>query len=182
MDLEASYKKIIESIGEDSEREGLIKTPYRAAKAFDFLTSGYNEDLDELFNGAIFNENSKNIVIVKNIEFYSLCEHHLLPFWGTCHIGYIPNGKIVGLSKVARLVNHFSRRLQVQERLTDQIAKTLEEYLDAQGVSVIIQAKHLCMMMRGIEKQQSETITRSTHGCFNESEKMNDEFLKLVGI
>jgi len=182
VDLEASYKKIIESIGEDSTRDGLIKTPYRAAKAFNFLTSGYNENLDELFNGAIFNENSKNIVIVKNIEFYSLCEHHLLPFWGTCHIGYIPNGKIVGLSKVARLVNHFARRLQVQERLTDQIAKTLEEYLDAQGVSVIIQAKHLCMMMRGIEKQQSETITRATHGCFNESEKMNDEFLKLVGI
>lgn len=180
--MEHLYKEIIEGIGEDSTREGLLKTPARAAKAMSFLTSGYNEDLDELFNGAIFNEDSHDLVIVKNIEFYSLCEHHLLPFWGTCHVGYIPNGKIVGLSKVARLVNHYARRLQVQERLTQQVANTLTDYLGAQGVSVIIQAKHLCMMMRGVEKQSSDTLTKSMTGCFLDLDRRNDEFMKLVGM
>ncbi|AFI27214.1 GTP cyclohydrolase I FolE [Bacillus subtilis] len=180
--MEHLFKGLIEGIGEDFTREGLIKTPARATKALYFLTSGYKENLDEIFNGAIFNENSNDMVIIKNIEFYSLCEHHMLPFWGTCHVGYIPNGKIVGLSKVARLVNHFSRRLQVQERLTKQIAVTLKEYLDAEGVAVIIQAKHLCMMMRGIEKQQSETLTKSMVGCFLESDRKNNEFMRLLGL
>ncbi|WP_410985054.1 GTP cyclohydrolase I FolE [Bacillus cereus] len=172
------YYSIIKNIGEDPNREGLLKTPERAAKAIKFLTSGYEQDIDKMFNGAIFEENinNNNMVIVKDIEFFSLCEHHMLPFWGVCHVGYIPNGKIVGLSKIARLVNLYARRLQVQERLTEQIAHTLQEYLEPHGVAVIIEAKHLCMMMRGVEKQQSKTVTDSMVGVFQETDVSNKFF------
>ncbi|MGE7890634.1 GTP cyclohydrolase I FolE [Bacillus cereus] len=175
------YYSIIKNVGENPNREGLLKTPERAAKAIKFLTSGYEQDIDKMFNGAIFEENinNNNMVVVKDIEFYSLCEHHMLPFWGVCHVGYIPNGKIVGLSKIARLVNLYARRLQVQERLTEQIAHTLQEYLEPHGVAVIIEAKHLCMMMRGVEKQQSKTVTDSMVGVFQETDVSN-KFFKLT--
>ena len=175
------YLEIIKQIGEDPTREGLVDTPDRAAKAMRFLTKGYHEDLSTVINDAIFTVEDNHMVIVKDIELYSLCEHHMLPFLGKCHIGYIPNGKVLGVSKLARLVDHFSRRLQIQERLTDQIANTLQETVGAEGVGVVIEAKHLCMMMRGVEKQNSNMNTSAMIGCFRNDASTRNEFLKLIG-
>lgn len=175
------YLEIIKQIGEDPTREGLVDTPDRASKAMRFLTKGYHEDLSSVINDAIFTVEDNHMVIVKDIELYSLCEHHMLPFLGKCHIGYIPNGKVLGVSKLARLVDHFSRRLQIQERLTDQIANTLQETVGAEGVGVVIEAKHLCMMMRGVEKQNSNMITSAMIGCFRNDASTRNEFLKLIG-
>ena len=150
--LEDLFTKILENLGEDPSRQGLVKTPLRAAKAMEFLTSGYHQNIDAILNGAIFDENYDEMVIVKEIEFYSLCEHHILPFWGKCHVGYLPRNRIIGLSKIPRIVDMFARRLQVQERLTREVAEALETALDPRGVAVVIEAQHLCMMARGVEK------------------------------
>ncbi|RME82154.1 MAG: GTP cyclohydrolase I FolE [Planctomycetota bacterium] len=178
--MEECFKKILEEIGEDIHREGLIKTPRRAAEALKFLTKGYQENLEEIINGALFQADTDEIIIVKNIELYSLCEHHLLPFVGKCHVGYLPQGKIIGLSKVARIVDFYARRLQVQERLTHQIATTLMETVDAKGVGVVIEAKHLCMMMRGVEKQNSIMTTSAMLGSFRKYSSTRSEFLSLI--
>lgn len=153
--LENNVRSILKEVGEDPEREGLIKTPHRVAKAYKFMTKGYDEDIDTLLNGAIFNEHYDEMVIVKDIDFYSLCEHHMLPFFGKCHVAYIPNGKIVGLSKLPRIVEMYSRRLQVQERMTREIGDMINQILEPKGVAVVSEARHLCMMMRGVEKQNS---------------------------
>jgi GTP cyclohydrolase IA len=179
--MEQHFKKIIEAIGEDLDRPGLVDTPKRAAKAIGFLTRGYQQSVEEVVNGALFPSDASEMVIVKDIELYSLCEHHLLPFIGKAHVGYIPNGKVLGLSKVARIVDLFARRLQIQESLTDQIAKTIQEVTGAKGVGVIIEAKHLCMMMRGVEKQNSLMQTSSMLGLFRSSQTTRSEFLQLVG-
>ena len=168
--LEASYKKIIESIGEDTNRDGLLKTPLRAAKAIDFLTSGYNQNLIDVVNDAIYESSNKDLVLVKNINFFSICEHHLLPFYGTCNIAYIPNGKVLGLSKFGRIVDMFSRRLQIQEQLTEQIANAIIKTNVTVDVAVHIKAKHLCMMMRGVQKSAAEMETLSTKGQLQSSE------------
>ncbi len=178
--LEANTKNLLELLGEDPSREGLINTPKRVAKAWDFLTKGYSEDLDELINNAIFEGESKDMVIVKNIEFYSLCEHHMIPFYGKAHIGYIPNGKIIGLSKLARITDLFSQRLQVQERLTNQIALCLQEVLNPRGVAVVLEGKHFCMLSRGVQKQNSIATSSSMLGIFREKESTRNEFLKLI--
>ncbi len=178
-DAQKHIKSIIEFIGENPDREGLLKTPERSVNAFKFLTQGYSQDIHKIVKGALFTESYDEMVVVKNIEFYSLCEHHLLPFYGHCHVGYIPSGKVIGLSKIPRIVNVFSRRLQLQERLTAQIGKALEEILEPKGVAVVIEAHHLCMMMRGVEKQNSLTTTSSMIGCYREIETRN-EFLSLV--
>ena len=174
------FRKIIESIGENPNREGLLKTPHRAAKAFDFLTQGYKKDINEIVNGAIFTSDSEEMVVVKDIEMYSMCEHHLLPFLGKAHIAYIPNGRIMGLSKFARIVDMYARRLQVQENLTNQIAKTIMEVTGAWGVGVVIEAKHMCMMMRGVEKQNSSMKTSCLLGTFRNDQATRKEFLSLV--
>lgn len=179
--MEQHFKKIIEAIGEDLDRPGLVDTPKRAAKAIGFLTRGYQQSVEEVVNGALFPSDASEMVIVKDIELYSLCEHHLLPFIGKAHVGYIPNGKVLGLSKVARIVDLFARRLQIQESLTDQIAKTIQEVTGAKGVGVIIEAKHLCMMMRGVEKQNSLMQTSSMLGLFRSSQTTRSEFVQLVG-
>lgn len=166
--LDALYRELLIGIGEDPEREGLLKTPYRAAAAMKFLTQGYQQDLGEILNGAIFEEDNNNMVMLRNIEFYSFCEHHLLPFFGKCHIAYIPSGKIVGVSKMARIVDMFARRLQVQERMTNQIADAIEEALQPQGVGVVAEGVHLCMIMRGVEKQHSVMTTSAMRGVFLE--------------
>ena len=173
-------KILLTEIGEDTEREGLLSTPTRVAKAYEFLTRGYQEDIDEVLNGAIFNEKYDEMVLVKNIDFYSLCEHHLLPFYGKVHVAYIPNGKIVGLSKIPRIVEVFSRRLQVQERMTQQIADTIEKYLQPNGIAVVAKAFHMCMMMRGVEKQNSSATTSAVHGVFKEDARTRMEFLDLI--
>ncbi len=173
-------KELLIQIGEDPEREGLMRTPLRVAKAYEFLTKGYRENLDEIMNKAIFSEKYDEMVIVKDIDFYSLCEHHMLPFFGKAHVAYIPNGKIIGLSKLPRLVDYFARRLQVQERLTQQIAETLNEYLHPDGVGVVIEAMHMCMMMRGVEKQNSIATTSAMIGSFKEDERTRAEFLTLI--
>ena len=178
--LEANTKNLLELLGEDPSREGLINTPKRVAKAWDFLTKGYSEDLDELINNAIFEGESKDMVIVKNIEFYSLCEHHMIPFYGKAHIGYIPDGKIIGLSKLARITDLFSQRLQVQERLTNQIAQCLQEVLNPRGVAVVLEGKHFCMLSRGVQKQNSIATSSSMLGIFREKESTRNEFLKLI--
>lgn len=178
-ELGSHYKKIIELLGEDSEREGLQKTPERIAKAMQFLTQGYNMDAVEIINSAKFNESYSEMVIVKDIELYSLCEHHLLPFIGKAHIAYIPNGTITGLSKLARVVDCFARRLQVQERLTHQILDAIQEALQPIGVAVVIEAKHMCMMMRGVQKQNSLTTTSAFSGQF-EKQETRSEFLRLI--
>ena len=178
--LEANTKNLLELLGEDPSREGLINTPKRVAKAWDFLTKGYSENLDELINNAIFEGESKDMVIVKNIEFYSLCEHHMIPFYGKAHIGYIPNGKIIGLSKLARITDLFSQRLQVQERLTNQIALCLQEVLNPRGVAVVLEGKHFCMLSRGVQKQNSIATSSSMLGIFREKESTRNEFLKLI--
>jgi len=172
-------KVILTEIGEDTEREGLIRTPERVAKAYKFLTKGYQQNVDDVINGAIFEEKYDEMVIVKDIDFYSMCEHHMLPFYGKIHVAYIPNGKIVGLSKIPRLVEMYARRLQVQERLTQQIADVLQEKLQPKGVAVVAEGYHMCMMMRGIEKQNSITTTSAVHGAFR-AEKTRLEFLSLI--
>src|SRR5580704_15338564 len=173
-------RKVIALLGEDPEREGLRKTPERFEKAMKFLTSGYHQNIDHVFNGATFSVTYDEMVVVKDIEFFSLCEHHLLPFFGKAHVAYLPNKKVLGLSKIARLVNMYARRLQIQERLTSQIAQALEEKLSPQGVAVIIEARHLCMVMRGVEKQNSKALTSAMLGAFRESKQTRDEFLSLV--
>lgn len=178
--IEKSVIAILEEIGENINREGLKKTPERVAKAYEFLTQGYSKDVKEVLNGAVFNEKYDEMVIVKDIDFYSLCEHHLLPFFGKVHVAYIPNGKIVGLSKIPRIVDVFARRLQVQERMTQEIADTLEEHLSPLGVSVVVEAYHMCMMMRGVEKQNSITSTSAMHGIFTEDARTRMEFLDLI--
>ena len=178
--MENTYKTLIEKIGEDPAREGLRSTPARAAKAMGFLTSGYEKTAEEVLGDALFSSQSDEMVVVKNIELYSLCEHHILPFFGTCHIGYIPNGKVIGLSKMARIVEVFARRLQIQEHLTMQIAESVQELSMARGVGVVIQAKHLCMMMRGVEKQNSEMTTSCMLGVFRSEPQTRSEFLTLI--
>ena len=178
--MEKNFAEIITSLGEDLSREGLVNTPKRAAKAMQFLTNGYRQNLDEIINNAIFKSDMDELVIVKNIELYSLCEHHLLPFIGKCHVAYLPNGKILGLSKIARIVDLFSRRLQVQERLTREIAECLQEVTNAAGVGVIMEAQHLCMMMRGVEKQNSVMTTSVMLGKLRENTSTRMEFLNLV--
>jgi len=173
-------RKMIVKLGEDPDREGLRKTPERFEKALRFLTSGYQENVDQLLNGATFSVAYDEMVIVKDIEFFSMCEHHLLPFFGKVHIAYLPNKKVIGLSKVARLVNMFARRMQIQERLTSQIAQALEEKIDPQGVGVIVEARHLCMQMRGVEKQHSKAVTSAMLGAFRHNKQTRDEFLALV--
>ena len=173
-------KDLLKELGENPRREGLVKTPARVAKMYEFLTKGYHEDVRQVLSDAVFAERYNEMVIVKDIDFYSLCEHHLVPFYGKCHIAYIPNGKIVGLSKLPRVVEVFARRLQVQERLTQQIADTLFKYLKPQGVGVVIEARHLCMMMRGVEKQNSVATTSAMLGTFRHDVKTRTEFLTLL--
>jgi len=173
-------KTLLTEIGEDPKREGLLRTPLRVAKAYEFLTRGYHQDVGEVMNKAIFNERYDEMVLVKNIDFYSMCEHHLLPFYGKVHIAYIPNGKIVGLSKIPRIVEVFSRRLQVQERMTQQIADTIQKYLQPNGVAVVAEAFHMCMMMRGVEKQNSSATTSAVHGVFKDDARTRTEFLDLI--
>ena len=173
-------RELLIEIGEDPAREGLLDTPKRVAKAFEFLTSGYRTDTKQLINGACFTQETSSMVIVKDIELYSLCEHHMLPFFGRCHIGYIPSGRVFGVSKLARLVDMYARRLQLQERLTEQISKVVMESVNATGVGVMIEARHLCMMMRGVEKQNSRTITSALRGVFRDDGKTRDEFLRLA--
>src|ERR1043166_7714612 len=174
-------REILIALGEDPDREGLLKTPQRVADALAFLTSGTRTELEKIINGAIFTQKTNSMVIVKNIEVYSLCEHHMLPFFGRCHIGYIPNGKVFGVSKLARLVDVYARRLQLQERLTEQVSNVIMESINAKGVGVMIEARHLCMMMRGVEKQNSTMLTSSVLGVFREHLATREEFLSLVG-
>jgi len=178
--VEDQYKRILEAIGEDPKRQGITATPQRAAEAMRYLTRGYTENLDEVINGAIFTEAAHDMIIVKDIEIYSLCEHHLLPFFGRCHIGYIPQGRVFGVSKLARIVDVFACRLQLQERLTHQIASVIMERIAPVGVGVVIEAQHLCMMMRGVEKQNSKMITSAMLGSFRNSEATRIEFLQLI--
>jgi GTP cyclohydrolase IA len=173
-------RRMLELLGEDPAREGLRRTPERFEKALRFLTSGYRQDPETILNGAMFSVCYDEMVVVKDIEVYSLCEHHLLPFFGKCHVAYIPSKKVVGLSKIARLVNMYARRLQIQERLTNQIARAIEQKLSPEGVGVIVEARHLCMVMRGVEKQQSSAVTSAMLGAFRENKQTRDEFLALV--
>jgi len=178
--MDDAYRKIIDAIGEDPERPGLKDTPARAAKAMRFLTHGYSLNIDDVINGALFPSNSDEMVIVKNIELYSMCEHHLLPFIGKCHVAYLPKGKVIGLSKVARIVDMFARRLQIQENLTNQIAEAILTQTEGTGAGVIIEAQHMCMMMRGVEKQNSVMTTSCMLGAFRNSQSTRNEFLSLV--
>jgi GTP cyclohydrolase I len=178
--MQEHFKKIIEAIGEDPTRDGLINTPKRAAKAMAFLTQGYQQKVDDIINGALFPSDNSEMVVVKNIELYSLCEHHLLPFIGKCHVAYVPNGKILGLSKFARIIDMHARRLQVQENLTSEIANTLQAITGAKGIGVIIEAQHLCMMMRGVEKQHSVMSTSVMLGLLRDDARTRSEFLSLV--
>jgi len=178
--IAAHVREIIRLVGEDPEREGLRKTPERYEKALKFLTSGYHQNVDHVLNGATFSVSYDEMVVVKDIEFFSLCEHHLLPFFGKAHVAYLPSNKVVGLSKIARLVNMFARRLQIQERMTCQIAKSIEEKIAPQGVGVIIEARHLCMQMRGVEKQHGSAVTSAMLGAFRENKQTRDEFLALI--
>jgi GTP cyclohydrolase I len=179
-DFEAAVRKLLVLIGEDPERPGLRRTPARVAESLRFLTSGYAIDVDRLINGAIYEEDVDEMVVVKDIELYSLCEHHALPMVGKCHVAYLPKGKIVGLSKIPRIVDAFARRLQVQERLTTEVARALERHLDPRGVGVVVEASHLCMMMRGVEKQNSRALTSCMLGRFRSDEKTRAEFLTLI--
>ena len=175
-------KLLLKEIGEDPNREGLIKTPSRVSKAWSFFSRGYNQNVDEIINDAIFNENAKDMVVVRDVEFFSLCEHHLIPFFGKAHVAYIPNGKVVGLSKIPRIIDMYSRRLQVQERLTRQIAETIQDVLEPIGVAVIMEGQHMCMQMRGVEKQNSLTTTSSMLGKFRQSDRTRAEFLSIIGL
>lgn len=178
--IEKLVRELLVELGEDPSREGLVKTPERVAKALAFLTRGYRTRLDDVINQALFTQTTSSMVIVKDIEVYSLCEHHLLPFFGRCHIGYIPDGKVFGVSKLARVVDMFARRLQLQERLTEEISRVVMEQVGAKGVGVMIEARHLCMMMRGVEKQNSTMVTSSVLGVFREHLATREEFLALV--
>ncbi|MEQ8516676.1 MAG: GTP cyclohydrolase I FolE [Chromatocurvus sp.] len=180
--MQKHWAGIIEAVGEDLSRPGLTDTPERAAKAFEFLTHGYRQSVDEVVNGALFPSESSEMILVQDIELYSLCEHHLLPFIGKCHVAYIPTGQVIGLSKVARIVDVFARRLQIQESLTTQIAETIMQVTKAAGVGVIIEARHMCMMMRGVEKQNSVMKTSSMIGSFRDDQKTRDEFLSLLQL
>jgi GTP cyclohydrolase I len=179
-EMEHLIGQLLRNIGEDPQREGLLRTPHRVAKAYEFLTKGYREDIQKVLNDAIFSEKYNEMVIVKDIDFFSMCEHHMLPFFGRAHVAYIPNGKIVGLSKIPRIVEVFSRRLQVQERLTQQIAETLFEALNPEGVGVVVEARHMCMAMRGVEKQNSLATTSAMLGVFREDMRTRGEFLHLI--
>ncbi len=178
--MEKEFKKIIEAIGEDPDREGLLKTPERASRAMSFLTQGYNQTLESILNGAVFESDSDEMVIVKDIELYSMCEHHMLPFIGKCHVAYLPQRKVIGLSKVARIVDMYARRLQIQENLTKQIATAIQEVTHGQGVGVVVESKHLCMMMRGVEKQNSTMTTSVMLGRFRKDINTRNEFLSLI--
>lgn len=172
--------ELLVEMGEDPQRQGLLNTPKRVAKAYEFLTSGYNMDIEKVLNNAVFDEKYDEMVVVKNIDFYSLCEHHMLPFFGKVHVAYVPNGRIVGLSKIPRIVEVFARRLQVQERMTQEIADTIEKYLQPKGVAVVSEAFHMCMMMRGVEKQNSSATSSAVHGLFKEDARTRTEFLTLI--
>lgn len=178
--LEYLYTQLLKSTGEDPTREGILRTPQRAAKALQFLVQGYHQNIEEVLNDAIFDEEYDEMVIVKDIEFYSLCEHHLLPFFGRCHVGYIPRKKIVGLSKIPRVVDMFARRLQVQERLTREIAEALQDALNPVGVAVVMEAQHLCMMVRGVQKQHSQTMTNVMIGAFRDENSTRAEFMRCI--
>ena len=178
--FEDLVREMLVRLGEDPEREGLLRTPERVQKAFQFLTRGYNEDPEALLKNALFTVTYDEMVIVKDVEMFSLCEHHMLPFFGKVHVAYIPNGKVIGLSKIPRLIETFSRRLQIQERLTTQIAETIQKVIQPQGVGVVIEARHLCMMMRGVEKQHSAAVTSSMLGSFREEQETRTEFLSLI--
>ena len=178
--MQELIRELLTKVGEDPEREGLLYTPRRVEKALRYLTRGYTENLDEILNGALFTVGYDEMVIVRNIEFYSLCEHHLLPFYGVCHVGYLPAGKVIGLSKIPRIVDVFSRRFQVQERLTQQIAETIDEKIHPEGVAVVMEAQHLCMMMRGVQKQDTRMITSSMVGRFRKDQRSRMEFLSLI--
>lgn len=177
---ESLVRSMLATLGEDPQREGLQRTPLRVAKALDFLTSGYHNSAEEIIKGALFEEDCKEMVVVRDIEFYSLCEHHMLPFFGHAHVGYLPNGNVVGLSKVARVVDVFARRLQVQERLTNQVADAMMAHLNAHGVAVVIEASHTCMMMRGVQKQRSTTISSAMRGSFQDDQRTRAEFMAFI--
>ena len=178
--FEDLMKEMLVRLGEDPTREGLQSTPSRVRKAYEFLTKGYNEDPEAMLKNALFTVTYDEMVIVKDVEMFSLCEHHMLPFFGKVHVAYIPNGKVIGLSKIPRLIETFSRRLQIQERLTTQIAETIQKVIQPQGVGVVVEARHLCMMMRGVEKQHSQAVTSSMLGCFREEQETRQEFLSLI--
>ncbi len=178
--MEQHFKAILEAVGEDPMREGLLRTPHRAAKAMEFLTQGYTQDLSKLVNDAVFSTSNNEMVIVRDIELYSLCEHHLLPFLGKAHVAYLPNGKVIGLSKIPRIVDMFARRLQIQEKLTQQIGNCIQEVTDAKGVAVVVEAKHLCAMMRGVQKQNSSMTTSMMLGRFRDDPRTRQEFLTLI--
>jgi len=178
--VEEQFRAILEAVGEDPTREGLLRTPHRAAKAMEFLTRGYTQDLSELVNDAVFTTSNNEMVIVRDIELYSLCEHHLLPFTGRAHVAYLPNGKVLGLSKIPRIVDMFARRLQIQEKLTQQIGNCVQEVTDAKGVAVVVEAKHLCAMMRGVQKQNSSMTTSMMLGRFRDDPRTRQEFLTLI--
>ncbi len=178
--MQELLRELIVRLGEDPERDGLLRTPERMQRSLEYLTKGYREDPDKLLKGALFNVDYDEMVIVKDIEMFSLCEHHLLPFFGKVHVAYIPKGKVIGLSKLPRLIDIFARRLQVQERLTTQIAETIQRAIEPQGVGVVIEARHLCMMMRGVEKQHSSAVTSSMLGAFRQEKETRDEFLALI--
>jgi len=179
-ELERLIREVLKEIGENPDREGLERTPERVAKAYRYLTSGYRQDASDVLNGALFTEEYDEMVVVKDIDFYSVCEHHVLPFFGKCHVAYMPSKKIVGLSKIARLVEMYSRRLQVQERLTTQIAHTIDEVLQPRGVAVVMEALHMCMLMRGVEKQNSKAVTSAMLGAFRENAETRAEFMELI--
>ena len=178
--IEKITKELLLEIGEDPKREGLIKTPFRVSKSWKYLTSGYSQTIEDVVNGAIFSVENENMIIVKDINYYSLCEHHLLPFMGRVHVGYIPNGKVLGLSKIPRIIDIFARRLQLQEQLTHQIAESISNFLNPKGVGVVIEGEHLCMRMRGVQKQNATMQTSSMTGIFRKEEKTREEFLNLI--